>query len=89
MATVTDTDELRNGLSEQQLRKLILRHLKKWDHACAPDLAAQIGHGITAKQVLPVLDSLVNEGVLRLHENEPSDERKYEPPFQTRYELAE
>jgi hypothetical protein len=74
-------------LSDQQLRDLLLRQIVEWGHACAPDLAGQIGHGITTKQVVPVLEDLVSAGLLK-HFKDRKDKRQYEGEFQTRYELA-
>jgi hypothetical protein len=55
--------------------------------ACPTDLAAQIGHGIRADDLMDPLESLVKRGILR-HKVDPSDPRKYTDRYQTVYELA-
>ncbi len=73
-------------LTTQQLKALIVRQIFDLGHACAPDLAGQIGSGTTKEQLVPILESLVDEGVLR-HVKEPKDHRDYKGPYQVRYEL--
>jgi flagellar biosynthesis component FlhA len=83
----THVEELQQAITDQQLRDQLLRQIVEWGHACAPDLAGQIGRGYTAQQLVPVLENLVSEGVLQ-HMVDTKDERKYEHPLQKRYELA-
>jgi len=85
MATIVE--ELKT-LNEHQLRESILRNITKWGHACAPDLAGLVGHGVTADRLIPVLESLVDEGVLKPMEKEPKDHRDYTGKYQKRYSLT-
>ena len=73
-------------LNEQELRDLVSAKLVDLGCACAPDLAGQIGFGVTADDLLPILKSLADEGVLRHKEKDPRDPRDYKPPYQTVYE---
>lgn len=72
-------------LNEQELRDLIAEKIVDLGCACAPDLAGQIGFGVTADDLLPILEALTDEGVLRHKENDPRDPRVYQAPYQTRY----
>lgn len=71
----------------KRLRELLVRSIVRSGCACAPDLAGQIGEGKSAEDLIPVLNSLVAEGILRVKKNDPGDTRKYNE-FQTRYEVA-
>lgn len=73
-------------LNEQELRDLIAEKIVDLGCACAPDLAGQIGLGVTADDLLPILESLVDEGVLCHKKKDPRDPRDYKPPYQTRYQ---
>lgn len=53
--------------------------------ACSTDLASQIGKGVSADDLLPILETLVKKGTLR-HKVDPSDPRKYADRYQTVYE---
>ena len=79
----TSVDELK--LSTEQVRELILQNIRRWEHACAPDLAGLIGHGVTPQELLPVLESMVSEGVLEHMKNETKDPRQYNGDYQRRY----
>lgn len=72
---------------EQELRDAIVRTIVSLGGACAPDLAGQLGSGTRAKDLIPVLNSLVEARVLRRRERDPRDHRDYQGPFQTVYEL--
>jgi hypothetical protein len=80
--------KLEADLNEELLRESILRNIRHWNHACAPDLAGLIGHGVTVDRLIPVLESLVREGVLKHMEKESRDPRDYTGPNKTRYGLA-
>jgi hypothetical protein len=55
--------------------------------ACPTELAAQIGNGVEAEDLLAPLESLVQMGVLR-PKVDSSDPRKYDSKYQIVYELA-
>ena len=82
MSTKTAID-----VKEESLREQIVRKIVKLGCACAPDLAGEIGVGKRADDLIPVLHSLVAEGVLRRRQPDPTDPRKYEGEYQTVYEL--
>ena len=84
---VKEKEAVSVGTTSQQLRDLIVNRVVEWGHVCAPDLAGQIGTGATPDDLIPVLESLVDDGVLR-HVKDPKDKREYKAPYQTRYELA-
>lgn len=83
----TSVEEL-NTLSNKQIRESILQIISRWDHVCAPDLAGLIGHGVTPDQLIPVLELLVDEGVLEHMKKESKDPRNYNGPYQRRYRLT-
>jgi hypothetical protein len=72
----------------QQLRDLLVSKVVDLGCACAPDLAGQIGSGIKPVDLIPVLEDLVKDGVLRHMKRDPRDRRDYAEPYQTVYELA-
>lgn len=71
---------------DQSLRDLIISKIVRSGCACAPDLASQIGNGVKADDLIPVLEQLVAEGVLR-YTVDPKDPREYQKPYQVVYEL--
>src|SRR5262249_28734879 len=75
-------------LNEELLRESILRNIRLWKHACAPDLAGLICYCVTVDKLIPVLESLVSEGVLKHMEKESRDPRDYAGPYMTRYRLV-
>jgi hypothetical protein len=83
----TSVEELKM-LNDQQIRQSILQNINRWEHACAPDLAGLIGHGVTADEIIPVLESLVSEGLLEHMKKESKDPRDYKGPYQRRYRLT-
>ena len=83
----TSVEELKT-LNRQQIRESILQNINHWEHACAPDLAGLIGHGVTADELIPVLESMVSEGVLEHMKKESKDPRDYKGRYQRRYRLA-
>lgn len=83
----TSVEELKT-LNNEQVRESILQNLNRWEHACAPDLAGLIGHGVTPQELIPVLESLVSEGVLEHMKKESKDPRDYNGEYQRRYRRA-
>jgi hypothetical protein len=83
----TSVEEVKT-LNDQQIRHSILENINQWEHACAPDLAGMIGHGVTADRLIPILESLVNEGLLEHMKKESKDPRDYSGPYQRRYRLT-
>lgn len=73
--------------SGQGKRDLVVSHIVRMGSACAPDLAGQMGHGLRADDLIPVLESLVEAGVLQ-HKKDHRDQREYGKPYQVVYELA-
>ncbi len=84
---VEEKEAVSSGATTQQLRDLIVRQVVEWGRVCAPDLAGQIGRGTTPDDLIPVLESMVHDGVLK-PVKDLKDKRKYKAPYQTRYELA-
>jgi hypothetical protein len=82
MATNAVMKEAGHNLKDEIVEKVV-----RMGCACPTDLAAQIGHGVKADDLLDPLESLVKMGVLR-HKIDPSDPRKYSSQYQTVYELA-
>lgn len=56
--------------------------------ACAPDIASYLQPPTDPDEVLAVLDSLEQEGVVQKARRDPNDPREYEEPYQTCYVLA-
>lgn len=83
MATKTAVD-----VNNPEMLDLVESKMRQVGCACAPDLAGQIGAGIRADDLIPVLESLVESGVLRHKEQEPDDDREYKGKYQVVYELA-
>jgi hypothetical protein len=83
MATKTAVDE-----KSPELNDLVVNKIVELGCACPPDLAGQIGAGVKADDLIPVLKSLVDKGILRRKEKDPDDEREYKGEYQTVYELA-
>lgn len=79
--------KLAKGLQGQEVRDLVVRNVVKLGSVCAPDLAGHIGSGLRADELIPVLESLVGDGVLR-HKKDPRDPRDYKEPYQVVYELV-
>ena len=73
-------------LQEKQLRDEIVRRLMTVGCACAADLANELKTEATEEKLQGVLESLVEEGILR-HMRDPKDDRKYEGNY-TVYEIA-
>lgn len=86
MASVEPRTMMRDA-KEKEIRDLLVRNIVRLGCACAPDLAGQLGEGKTPTELVPVLDALVDEGVLRL-KNDPDDPRKYSDPLQKVYEVS-
>ncbi|MDQ3817434.1 MAG: hypothetical protein M3362_07055 [Acidobacteriota bacterium] len=80
--TVLDKDQEVND----ELKDLIVSKIVEMGCACTTDLAGQIGNGVKPNDLLPALDSLVKNGILRRKEDK-NDPRKYNE-YQTVYELA-
>jgi len=70
---------------EKQLRDAIVRRLMTVGCACAADLANELKTEASVERLQRVLESLVEEGILR-HMRDPNDDRKYEGNY-TVYEL--
>jgi hypothetical protein len=76
------------GEDNPALKDLVVNKIRELGCACPPDLAGQIGAGVRADDLIPVLKSLVDKGVLRRKDKETDDEREYKGEYQTVYELA-
>jgi competence protein ComGC len=83
MVTKTAVD-----VSNAKLRRQVEATVRDLGCACAPDLAGQIGQGMKADDLIPVLESLVEDGVLRHKQREPDDNREYNGKYQIVYEPA-
>lgn len=83
MATKTTVEE-----ADLELKDVLVNTIRDLGCACPPDLAGQIGTGVKADELIPVLESLVEKGILRHKEQEPDDDREYKGPYQTVYELS-
>lgn len=83
MATKTALD-----VNNPETQNLVESKVRQLGCACAPDLAGQIGTGVRADDLIPVLESLVQRGVLRHKERDPDDDREYNGKYQVVYELA-
>src|SRR5437660_7158602 len=70
---------------DKQLRDEIVRRLMTVGCACAADLANELKTEATEEKLQEVLESLVEEGILR-HMRDPKDDRKYEGNY-TVYEI--
>lgn len=75
------------GTKQTDLKERVVSKIVELGCACPVDLAGQIGADTRADELVPVLHSLVESGVLRRKENEPGDTRNYEGEMQTIYEL--
>jgi len=71
-----------------ELRRMVEATVRDLGCACAPDLAGQLGLGLRADDLIPVLESLVENRVLRHKEREPDDNREYDGKYQIVYEPA-
>ena len=60
---------------------------KKGGRACAADLANELEVPTSAKEVVPVLETLESEGILRQADTS-KDPRNYKRPYQTVYEVV-
>jgi len=84
---MTTNAQLAKGVQTQEIRDLVVRNIVRLGSACAPDLAGQMGSGLRADDLIPVLEALVTDGVLR-RKKDPRDPREYKEPFQIVYELV-
>lgn len=83
MATMTAVEA-----NNPELKRLVEVTVRDLGCACAPDLAGQIGRGTRADDLIPILESLVEKGVLRHKKREPDDDREYKGKYQVVYEPA-
>jgi hypothetical protein len=72
----------------KELRDQILQRLNRVQRACAPDLANELKTEATPEELLLILKSLAEEGLVREVPPDPKDTRNYKKPYQTRYEIA-
>lgn len=72
--------------SSVQFRDLLFRKVWESGCACATDLAGQLGGGITAAQLIPILEDLVAQRALRHKKKDPKDSRNYDDKYQVVYE---
>ena len=71
----------------KSVKDLVVRKIIDLGCASALHLAVQIGSDTTAEELIPLLESLVQEGILR-HSKDSRDPRCYLSPYETIYELA-
>lgn len=74
-------------INDQQFEDLIVSKIVEMGCSCAFDLAGQLGEGVKANDLIAVLESLVEKGILRRKKSGADDPRMY-GAYQTVYELA-
>jgi hypothetical protein len=75
--SMSATAESLMTISKDELKDEIITQVTNLGAACAADLAAQIGRGVTTQDLIPILESLTKKGVLRHREKDLRDQRTY------------
>lgn len=84
---MTSNVQVRKEPENQALRDLMVREIVNLGCACAIDLAGHIESEAKPDDLVPVLNALVEDGVLR-KKKDLRDPRQYQEPCQVIYELA-
>lgn len=90
MSTLTAVEKPVPAIQErvEQLKDQVIRSFwKKGGRACVADLANELSPPTSAKELVPIVESLEEEGIVR-RVSDPKDHRDYQAPHQTIYELS-